>query len=228
VTVEIELMFTLALNEVVKELVPRFEAKTGSKIVSQRVPTARVVQRLNAGETTDVVMLSAGALEALIAARLIVPESRVDLATCGVAVAVRAGARRPDMSSAESLKRAVLDAKSIVYSTGPSGVYLQALFRRMGIEDAIAAKVKQVQGEPAGALVARGEAEIGFQQMCELLPIAGIEIAGPLPPGIQEITRFAGGVHVAANAADAAKALLDFFSDRDAASVMRRKGLDPV
>jgi len=227
-TVEVELMFTLALNEVVRELVPHFEARTGRKVRPTRVPTVQIVQRLKGGDTTDVVMLSARALEDLIAARLIVPASRVDLATCGVAVAVRAGARRPDLSSAEALKQAVLDAKSIVYSTGPSGVYLQALFRRMGIEGEIAPKVKQVQGEPAGALVARGEAEMGFQQMCELLPIAGIHIAGPLPPEIQEITRFAGGVHVAAKAADAGRALLDFFSNADAAAVMREKGLDPV
>jgi molybdate transport system substrate-binding protein len=122
----------------------------------------------------------------------------------------------------------VVAAKSIVYSTGPSGIYLAGLFGRMGIAEEIKTKVKQVQGEPAGTVVARGEAEIGFQQISELLPVPGIDLVGPLPPDVQEITVFSAGVHVASKAPDAARALIKFFTAPDAAPVIRRKGLEPI
>lgn len=143
-------------------------------------------------------------------------------------MAVRSGAPKPDLRSGDALKRAVLAAKSIVYSTGPSGIYLAGLFQRMGIADAIKAKVKQVQGEPAGAVVARGEAEIGFQQMSELLPVPGIDIVGPLPADVQEITVFCAGVHARAKAPQEAKALVDFLTAPAAAPVIREKGMEPA
>jgi molybdate transport system substrate-binding protein len=224
----IDAMFSLALKQVYEELVPRFERATGHKVNARTVPTVQTVPRLKDGEYTDVVLTSVRTVEELIAAGILSSESRVDVATCGVAVAVRAGGPKPDLSSADALKRAVLNAKSIVYSTGPSGVYVQGLFQRMGISASIESKVKQVQGEPAGALVARGEAELGFQQMCELLPIAGIDVVGPLPPEIQEITLFCGAVHVGSRAPDAARDFLRFFRTADAAEILRQKGLDPV
>jgi molybdate transport system substrate-binding protein len=153
--------------------------------------------------------------------------SRVDLAKSGVAAAVRAGAARPDISSGEALKRAVLAAKSIVYSHGPSGVYLAGLFERMGIAEQLKPKVKLVQGEPAGAVVARGEAEIGFQQMSELLPVPGIDILGPLSADVQRITVFSAGLHVRAKAPDAAKALVKFITAPAAVPVIRKKGMEP-
>ena len=143
-------------------------------------------------------------------------------------MAVRAGAPKPDVSSAEALKRAVMAAKSVVYSTGPSGVYLAGLFERMGIGDAVKAKLEVSQGEPAGAIVARGEAEIGFQQMSELLPVAGIDLIGPLPAEIQEITTFSAGIHVRAPQADAARELARFFKSPEAAPVIKRKGMEPA
>ena len=153
---------------------------------------------------------------------------RFDFAKSGVGVAVRAGAPKPDISSGEALKRSVLAAKSIVYSTGPSGIYLAGLFQRMGIADQIKSRVKQVQGEPTGAVVARGEAEIGFQQVSELLPVAGIDLVGPLPPDVQEITVFSAGLHVAANEPDAAKALVQFLKVPAAIPVIRKKGMEPA
>lgn len=225
---EVNVMLTLAFKEAFLELVPRFERETRHKVIGGNVPTAQMVRRLKEGEHTDLVIVSAAALEELIEGGVIDAASRVDLATCGVGVAVRAGAPKPDLNSVDSFKRAVLGAKSLVYSHGPSGVYLAELFERMGIGSRIAHKVKRVQGEPAGAVVARGEAEIGFQQMSELLPVAGIDIAGPLPAQIQEITLFAGGVHARTKHGAAAKALLKFFSTRDAAEVMKRKGLEPL
>jgi molybdate transport system substrate-binding protein len=122
----------------------------------------------------------------------------------------------------------VLAAKTIVYSHGPSGVYLEGLFKRMGIADEIASKVTRVQGEPAGALVARGEAELGFQQVCELLPVPGIDLVGPLPPDVQEITIFSAGVHARAREPHAAEALVDFFKAPAAAPVIKAKGMEPI
>ncbi|HYC47509.1 MAG TPA: substrate-binding domain-containing protein [Burkholderiales bacterium] len=224
----IDVMMTLAFKEAFVELAPRFERESGHEINGGTVPTAVMVRRLKEGDRTDVVISSAAALAELIEAGVLDRTSRTDLAACGVGVAVRAGAPRPDLSCAESFRRAVLGAESIVYSHGPSGVYLNALFDRMGIAGEIASKVKRVQGEPAGGLVARGEAEIGFQQMSELLPVPGIDIVGPLPPEIQEITRFAGAVHARTKQPEAASALVKFFTTPDAREVMKAKGLEPV
>jgi molybdate transport system substrate-binding protein len=129
------------------------------------------------------------------------------------------------LSSGEALKRAVLAAKTIVYSHGPSGVYLEGLFERMGIAGEIRSKLTRVEGEPAGALVARGEAELGFQQVCELLPVPGIDLVGPLPADVQEITIFSAGVHSRAKAPQAAQALVDFFKAPTAAPVIKAKGM---
>jgi molybdate transport system substrate-binding protein len=141
---------------------------------------------------------------------------------------VRAGAPKPDISSADAVKRAMLAAKSIAYSTGPSGVYIAALFQRMGIADQIKDKVKiGAPGVPIGGIIARGEAEIGFQQVSELLPVAGIDYIGPLPPDIQQITVFASGIHTGATQADAAKALVKFLTSPQAAPVIKKKGMEP-
>jgi molybdate transport system substrate-binding protein len=219
-------MASAAFKEAYLELVPQFERSTGYKVVTLWTPSVQMMKRLKAGEQVDLVILSAAALDDLI--RCGVVASRVDLAKSGVGVAVRAGAPKPDISSGEALKRAVLAAQSIVYSTGPSGIYLAGLFQRMGIAEQIKSKVKQVQGEPAGAVVARGEAEIGFQQVCELLPVPGIELVGPLPPDVQEITVFSVGVHVQAREPDAARALVQFFKAPAAVPVIRQKGMEPV
>jgi len=173
------------------------------------------------------VIMAAGAIDELIKLGKIAAGSRVDLAKSGVGVAVRAGAPRPDISSGEALKRAVLAAKSIVYSHGPSGVYIAGLFQRMGIAEELKSKIKQVQGEPAGAVVARGEAEIGFQQMSELLPVPGIDLLGPLPADVQQITVFSAGLHVGAKAPDAARALVKFMTAPAAVPVIRKKGMEP-
>jgi molybdate transport system substrate-binding protein len=165
-------------------------------------------------------------LDEMIKAGLV--SDRTDLASSGVGVAVKAGAPRPDLSSGAALKRAVLAAKSIVYSTGPSGIYLAALFERMGISDEIRSKVRQIQGEPTGAVVARGEAEIGFQQMSELLPVPGIDLVGPLPPDVQEITTFSAGVPVGARQSQAAKALVAHFKAPAAMAVIRKWGMEPA
>ncbi|MEA3158265.1 MAG: molybdate transport system substrate-binding protein [Betaproteobacteria bacterium] len=225
---EIKVMLSAAFKEAYLELVPEFERTTGNKVTSLWVPSVKIMNRLQDGETVDIVILSAASLDELIRLGLVAKKGRYDLARSGIGAAVRTGAPKPDLSSGEALRRAVVAAKSIVYSTGPSGIYLAGLFSRMGIAEEIKTKVKQVQGEPAGAVVARGEAEIGFQQISELLPVPGIDLVGPLPPDVQEITVFSAGVHVASKAPDAARALIKCFIAPDAAPVIRRKGLEPI
>ena len=223
---EIKVMLSAAFKEAYLELVPRFERATDNRVSTAWVASVQMMSRLKGGEAVDLVILSARSLDELIQAGIIA--DREDIAKSGVAAAVKAGAPKPDISSGEALKRAVLAARSVVYSTGPSGIYLIGLFERMGIADRIKSKVKQVQGEPAGAVVARGEAELGFQQMSELLPVPGIDVVGPLSPDVQQITVFSAGVHRKARAADAARALVRFFKAPAAAPVIRQKGMDPA
>jgi molybdate transport system substrate-binding protein len=225
---EIKVMATAGFQEAYLELVPEFERTTGHKVVTLWAPTVDVMSRIKGGEMVDLVIMAGASVDELIKLGKIVPGTRVDIATSGIGVAVRAGAPKPDISSAEALERTLLAAKSIVYSFGPSGVYLAGLFERMGIADKLKPKLKQVKGEPTGAVVARGEAEIGFQQVCELLPVAGIDYLGPLPASIQIITVFAAGLHVAAKQPDAARALVKFLTAPAAAPVIRKKGMELV
>lgn len=223
---ELKVMASAAFKEAYLELVPEFERATGHKVVTLWTPSVQMMNRLKSGENVDLVILSAASLDELI--KLGVITSRIDIAKSGVGLAIRAGAPKPDIGSGEALKRAVLAAKSIVYSTGPSGIYLAGLFQRMGITEQLKSKVKICQGEPAGAVVARGEAEIGFQQVSELLPVAGIDLVGPLPADVQEITVFSAGLHVNAKEPDAARALVQFFRAPAAIPVIRKKGMEPA
>jgi molybdate transport system substrate-binding protein len=223
---QIKVMLSAAFKEAYLELVPQFERASGHKVESLWVPSVQMMSRLKGGETVDLVILSAASLEELRKAGLV--SERTDLARSGIGVAVKSGARKPDISSGEAVKRAVLAARGIAYSTGPSGIYLMGLFQRMGIAESIQSKVKQVQGEPAGGVVARGEAEIAFQQVSELLPVPGTDFVGPLPADIQQITVFSAGLHVKATQPDAAKALVKFLTAPAAAPAIRKKGMEPA
>jgi molybdate transport system substrate-binding protein len=225
---DINVLASNALKEAYLELVPGFEKATEHKVATTWAGTNDIKKRMAAGETYDLVIMAGPALDELVKQGKIVPGSRVDLAKSGVGVAVRAGAPKPDISSGDALKRALLAAKSIAYSSGPSGVYMEGLFRRLGIADEIKPKLKQTQpGNPVGEVIARGEAEIGFQQVSELLPVAGIDFIGPLPPDVQHITVFSGGIHTGAKEPDAAKALVRFITAPAAAAVIRKKGMEP-
>ena len=225
---DINVLASNALKEAYLELVPGFEKATEHKVATTWAGTNDIKKRMAAGETYDLVIMAGPALDELVKQGKIVPGSRVDLAKSGVGVAVRAGAPKPDISSGDALKRALLAAKSIAYSSGPSGVYMEGLFRRLGIADEIKPKLKQTQpGNPVGEVIARGEAEIGFQQVSELLPIAGIDYIGPLPPDIQHITVFSGGIHTGAKQPDAAKALVKFITAPAAVPVIKKKGMEP-
>ena len=222
----IKVMLSAAFKEAYLELVPPFERASGHKMENLWVPSVQMMNRLKGGETVDLVILSAAALEDLRQAGIV--SERTDLAKSGIGVAVKAGAPRPDISSGAALKRAVLAAKGIAYSTGPSGIYLAKLFERMGIAEQIKSRVKQVQGVPAGTVAARGEAELAFQQVSELLPVPGIDLVGPLPPDVQEITIFSAGLHARAPHPDAARALIKHLTAPAAAPVIRKKGMEPA
>jgi molybdate transport system substrate-binding protein len=158
----------------------------------------------------------------------VVPGSRVDLAKSGIGVGVKAGAPKPDISTTEALKKTMLAAKSIGYSTGPSGVYMIGLFQRMGIADEIKHKLKQTPtGVFVGSIIASGEAEIGFQQVSELSHFAGVDYVGPLPADIQQFTTLSSGIIVGAKEADAARALVKFITAPAAAAAFKKRGMEP-
>jgi molybdate transport system substrate-binding protein len=224
---EIRVLSSNAIKEAYLELVPQFEKQSGHKVSTTWAPTVDIMKRMAAGETFDLVIMSADGIEKLSADGKLVG-SRTDLVKSGIGVAVRKGAAKPDLSSGEAVKQALLAAKSIGYSTGPSGVYLAGLFARMGIADAIKPKVKVVTpGVPVGTLVASGEVELGFQQVSELLPVAGIDYVGPLPGDIQHISVFAGALHKGATNANGAKAWVSFLTAPAAVPVIKSKGLEP-
>jgi len=184
---------------------------------------------VQAGEQVDVVMLASNAIDQLIAAGRIVPGSRVDLVRSGVSIAVRAGAPLPDIGNEGAVKNAVLNARTLSYSTGPSGVALQKLFERWGIAEQIKDRIVQAPpGVPVGSLVADGQVELGFQQLSELLNLKGIRIVGPLPPEIQILTVFSAGLSVTSTRPEAVRAMLGFMSSSDADEAKRRQGMEPA
>jgi molybdate transport system substrate-binding protein len=183
---------------------------------------------VQAGEAFDVVVLASDAIDRLVASGQVVGE-RVDLVRSPVAVAVGAGATRPDISSAEAVRGAVLAAPSLSYSTGPSGVHLQRLFERWGIAQEIKPRIVQAPpGVPVGSLVARGEVALGFQQLSELMHLPGIDVLGPLPNDIQFITTFSAGLCATARHVSAVRAMLAFMASPDAADAKRRHGMEPA
>ena len=214
-------------------LVPGFEAASGHKVATAwgssvaGAPTS-IPARLAAGEPVDLVIMAGDGLDRLIGEGRIAAGSRVDLARSGVGVAVRAGAPRPDLSSADAFVRALRQAKSVAHSSSASGVYLKGLFRRLGLTQTMGDRIRQVEGEPVGAVVARGEAEIGFQQVSELLPVPGIDFVGPLPAEIQQFTIFAAGIAINARAPDRATALVAYLTAPAAAPLIRASGMEPA
>lgn len=221
--------FTAALLE----LVPQLERVTNDKVVTAATSIGAgadsIPNRLQRGETIDVVIASEAVIEQLIADGLIVADSRVDLVRSSIGIAVRAGAPKPDISSVDALRQTLLAAKSIAYSGSVSGRYVSGeLFARLGIAEQMAGKSRRIDRERVGAVVARGEAEIGFQQLSELLPIAGIDIVGPLPAEVQKVSVFSAGVVNASQRQDAARTLIRFLASPAAADTVAKTGLEPI
>jgi len=223
---EITVLSSLATKEAYLELVPQFERRTGRKVTTTWAGTVDIMKRMAAGEIYDLVIVSSTAVDDLIKQGK-VKGPRVDLAKTGIGVAVRAGAPKPDIGSSAAIKKAVLAAKTVGYSTGPSGVYLMGLFDRLGIAAEVKAKTRQVpSGGTVGTILASGEAELGFQQVSELVHFSGVDFVGPLPPEIQHVTVFSAGIHTNAKAPEAARALLDFLIAPAARTVIQKHGLE--
>lgn len=223
---EIKVIASNAVREPYRELVPVFEKSTGHKVTIDWGGTVDIVKRVGGGEIADIVIIPAARIDDFVKQGRLV--NRIDLARSGVGVAVRAGAPRPDISSAAALRSALLAAKSIVLSSGPSSVYLPTMFRKLGIADELKPKIIQIgPGLPVGEAVAHGEGEIGFTQMSELMSVKGIDYLGPLPAEVQFVTIFSAGLHTAAPAPEAARALLKFLAAPEAASALRSHGMEP-
>jgi molybdate transport system substrate-binding protein len=225
--VEIKVLSTQATEQAYRELVPQFEKASGHTVTTIFTGTLDVQKRI-AGETYDLILMAGPAIDEFIKSGTIVPGTRVDIARSGVGVAVRSGALKPDIASTQAVRKTLLAAKSIGYSTGPSGVYLAGLFQRLGVAEEIKGKLKQTPtGTFVGSIVASGEAEIGFQQVSELLHFPGIDFVGPLPADIQQITVFSTGMQVGAKQVEAANAWVKFLTAPAAASAFKTKGLEP-
>jgi molybdate transport system substrate-binding protein len=223
----LRLISSMATRELLRELAERYRKSTGRTVNTEAAGGVDVAKRVQAGEALDIVVLARDAIDKLIAAGKVLAGSRVDLVTSGVAIAVRAGAPKPDISTEEAVKRAVSSAKSLSYSTGPSGVYLEKMFERWGILADIRSRiVVPPPGVPVGSLVANGTVELGFQQLSELKNLAGIEVIGALPPSIQAITVFSGGIATACSAPEAARALLEFMASPVATDLKQKHGMD--
>ncbi|WP_179190150.1 substrate-binding domain-containing protein [Hydrogenophaga sp. IBVHS1] len=220
---------SMATRQVLAELVAAYGARAAGPITIEAVGGVDAAKRVQAGEAFDLVVLASDAIDKLISAGHLRAGSRVDLVRSGVAVAVRAGAALPDLSTEDALRAAVLAARSVSCSTGPSGVALGKLFERWGIADQIAGRMVQAPpGVPVGTLVARGEVELGFQQLSELLHVEGITVAGPLPPAIQIVTTFSAGIPVGTARAEEVRALLDFMVSPAADEAKQRQGMEPA
>jgi molybdate transport system substrate-binding protein len=218
---------SMATRNVLSELVEEYERLSGRPVVIESVGGVVAARRVQEGEPFDIAVLAADAIDRLAAAGRIDPASRVDLARSGVAIAVATGAPRPETGTEAAVRDAILAARSIGYSTGPSGSHLSRLFERWGIAEAIAPRIVQAPpGVPVGALVARGEVELGFQQLSELMPVAGIDVIGSLPPEIQVIIVFS-AICTASKRHEAAEELISFLASPQADSVKLRHGMEP-
>ena len=228
---EIKVLTSVALTSAMDELAPQFERTTGNKLSIGYSLIADIKKRIIAGETADVIMLSRPAMEDLQKQDKFASGSIVNVAGTPVAMAIRAGAPKPDISSADALKASLLAAKSIVYSDpakgGASGVYFAQVVERLGIAEQIKAKTILVPGAQAADVVARGEAEIGVGQASEIVPVTGAQLLGPLPGEFASVTLFTAGIGASSKVPDAAKSLIQFLAGPAAAPVFKSKGFQP-
>jgi molybdate transport system substrate-binding protein len=220
---------SMATRHALSALAADYETATGERVTIVSIGGVDAVRRIEAGEAFDFVVLAAAAIEGLVASGRVDAHGRVDFARSEVAVAVKTGAPRPDVSSERSIRAAVAVARTIGCSSGPSGAHLARLLERWGLRDEAASRiVRAPPGVPVGDLVARGEAEIGFQQLSELIGVPGIDVAGTLPAEIQDVTTFSGAVCAASHEPARARAVLAFLASPRASEAKRRHGLAPA
>jgi molybdate transport system substrate-binding protein len=225
---EINVLSTQATEEAYRELIPQFEKATGHKVTTVFTGTLGAQKRLADGESYDMIIMSAPSIDAQTKAGKVIAGSRIDIAKSGVGVGVPKGAPKPDISTTEALKKTLLAAKSIDYSTGPSGVYMVSLFEKLGLADQVKDKLKQTPtGVFVGTIIASREVELGFQQVSELSNFPGVDYVGPLPADVQNTTVFSAGMIVDAKEAEAAKALVKYLTSPEAGSAFKKRGMEP-
>ena len=231
---EVRVMISGGLSAAYDALVPEFERLTGNKVLTAHGPSMgttvnAIPIRLERGEPADVLIMVGYALGDLVNKGKVVADSRVDLVKSPIGIAVKSGAPKPDISTTESVKRALLAAKSIAYSDSASGVYVSTeMFAKLGIADEMKDKARKIPAVPVGEIVARGDAEIGFQQISELKPVEGIDIIGPLPDELQKITVFSVGIASVSKEPDAGKALIKFLASPAARGEIVKSGMEPI
>ncbi|HUW35819.1 MAG TPA: substrate-binding domain-containing protein [Rhodocyclaceae bacterium] len=220
---------SMATRQVLAELADAYRKMSGVVVEFESVGGVDAAKRVQAGEAFDVVVLAADAIAKLVGAGSVIARSETDLVRSAVAIAVRAGAVRPDIGSEATLRDTVLHARTIGYSTGPSGVALMGLFERWGIAENVRERIVQAPaGVPVGQLVASGEVELGFQQLSELLHLPGIDLLGTMPSGAEIVTTFSAGLCAASVQPEAVRALLAFMRSPAAIDAKRRHGMEPA
>jgi molybdate transport system substrate-binding protein len=231
---EIRVMISGGLTAAYKVLVPEFERATGHTIVTAYGPSMgttvnAIPVRLERGEPADVLIMVGYALKDLADKGKVMPGSSVDLVKSPIGIAVKSGAPKPDISSPDALKRALLAAKTIAYSDSASGVYVSTeMFQKLGIAEEMKDKARKIPATPVGEIVAHGNAEIGFQQISELKPVEGIDIVGPLPDELQRITVFSAGIAAVSKEPEAGRALIKFLASPAAREAIVKSGMEPV
>jgi molybdate transport system substrate-binding protein len=231
---EIKVMTSGAFTEAYQQLVEQFQKTTRHTVVTTygaSMGGARdsIPVRLDRGEPVDVVIVIESALDPLIKAGHVTAASRVQLARSVIGAAVRKGAPKPDISTVAALKQTLLNAKSIAYSASASGTYISTeLFARLGVAEQLKGKARRIESERVGAVVARGDAELGFQQVSELLPIAGLDFVGTLPAEVQQVSIVSAAIATKATARSAAKVLIEFLASPASAATIHTTGLEPI
>jgi len=233
-TDEIRIMTSGAFTAAYRALIPRLEQLTGKKLVTAATSIGTgensIPNRLRRHESVDVVIVADAVLCGFIKDELIVADSYTPLARSAIGMAVREGAPKPDIATVDALISTLLRAHSIAYSASVSGDYLtKELLQCLGIADRVLPKCRRIEGgERVGAVIARGEAEIGFQQLSELLPVPGIDHITPLPPEVQKVSVFSAGIVASTTDSDAARSIIDFLASRDAFEAIKKSGLEPI
>jgi molybdate transport system substrate-binding protein len=218
---------SMATRQILADLFESYEQRTGRRVAIRSMGGVEATRMVRAGEPADVIVLASKVMEQLEAEGHLISGSRVEFARSGIAIAVRSGARQLNVSDEESVKQAILEAPKICYSTGPSGEHLKRLWERWGIAGSVSQRALQVPpGVPVGTVVARGDADLGFQQLSELLHVPGIEIIGPLPPEIQAVTVFSAGVSNTSSQREEARALVAYLTSPEADAAKRQHGME--
>jgi molybdate transport system substrate-binding protein len=228
-TIAITGLSSMATRQILADLVEAYEQRTGQAATIRSVGGVEAAQLVRAGEQVDLVVLASGVMERLETEGHLVPGSRMGFAKSGIAVAVPSGAQQPDLSHADAVRQAILKAHRICYSTGPSGDHVVQLLQRWNMADVLSDRAIQAPaGVPVGSFLARGEADLGFQQLSELLHMPGVDIVGPLPPEIQALTVFTVGLAQASAQPENARALAVYLASPEVATLKRRYGMEPA